>query len=522
MLRSYLVQAVVVETSPDSCDVSVTRKFKPQFSHSYLSSIPRKCGMKPSLFVASSPEQFRVAQAIQKRLSAVANIVPWDQGYFRTCKTTAESLFEGLGRYDFAVIVLTCDEMVPAASRPGQEALHFMPCDNVLIQLGLSIGVLGRERTFIVRDACPELKMPSDLLGVKVEEFKLPDSSERHNLQRYLEQACKPIEAEIEKLWIRLDRTSQARVAFIGNMDSLFNREVFSAFCTELAPWPVEVQNEEGCPEIRYENLGGFVAAVDHAQRLGLDYVVSIPPEMRKRDEKEFRSQLSALVRVGLRVVLIEYKPPKLAEFHGHVRVIRSDSTAGAEYLAEQVATMVPPKATIVVVTGPRSSRNASERRKAFQEILRNTEAHTTQIIKGDSWSPSNNAELVFNHLAKKGVPDAIICPNDEIALAVARKLHEHTGKQCDNVRRCRVLGYDGIPHAIIAIADEWNPIHATIRIPVSEYGRRAARLIKRWLREEDMDDGKADDVIPLTRRDVILPDEARRIAGRMPQISEV
>jgi hypothetical protein len=74
------------------------------------------------------------------------------------------------------------------------------PRDNVLFELGLFMGALGRKRTFIVYDRSAKLKLPSDLAGVAAATFE-PHSS--GNLQSALGAAATLIENQILKLGVR-------------------------------------------------------------------------------------------------------------------------------------------------------------------------------------------------------------------------------------------------------------------------------------------------------------------------------
>ena len=51
------------------------------------------------------------------------------------------------------------------------------PRDNVIFELGLFMGALGRARSFIVRERGVDLKIPTDLLGVTSIEYESGDSS---------------------------------------------------------------------------------------------------------------------------------------------------------------------------------------------------------------------------------------------------------------------------------------------------------------------------------------------------------
>lgn len=147
-------------------------------------------GARPVVFVGSSREGLPIAEAIQLNLDKDCDVLVWDQGSFEISKTYIESLVE-LARVDFAVLVLTADDV---ATNRGKK--HNAPRDNVLFELGLFIGILGRDRTFFVRDAEKDLKIPSDLFGITSAEYREQSSG---NLQSSLGPACTRIRGAIRK-----------------------------------------------------------------------------------------------------------------------------------------------------------------------------------------------------------------------------------------------------------------------------------------------------------------------------------
>lgn len=150
---------------------------------------------RPTLFVGSSSEGLKIAKAIQVILDESCEVTIWSQGIFGLSQGTLESLVNSLDDFDFAALVLTPDDLLTSRNESS-----FTPRDNVLFELGLFMGALGRKRTFIVYDRSATLKLPSDLAGVTAAPFE-PHSS--GNLQSALGAATTKIEDQITKLGVR-------------------------------------------------------------------------------------------------------------------------------------------------------------------------------------------------------------------------------------------------------------------------------------------------------------------------------
>lgn len=118
----------------------------------------------PRIFIASSSEQIQVAKDIATILLQETpewQVKPWDE-VFDFSKAYVESLERELNCADFAVVVLTGDDW---AKIRGKSAI--LPRDNVIFELGLFIGRLGRDRCFFFVEGGPRTRLASDLEGVK-------------------------------------------------------------------------------------------------------------------------------------------------------------------------------------------------------------------------------------------------------------------------------------------------------------------------------------------------------------------
>jgi predicted nucleotide-binding protein len=118
---------------------------------------------EPVIFIGSSSEGLSVAKCIQKYLLRHP-FVPriWSDGVFECSKTTIEDLMQITKETDFAVLVLTPDDVTKSRGKNKPS-----PRDNVVFEMGLFMGALSRERTYIVAPRKLDIKIPTDLLGVK-------------------------------------------------------------------------------------------------------------------------------------------------------------------------------------------------------------------------------------------------------------------------------------------------------------------------------------------------------------------
>ncbi len=157
--------------------------------------------IRPALFVGSSSEGLRIAEAVQVGLDQVCEVELWTQGTFGLMQGTLESLVMALSRFDFALLVLTADDLT--VSRGAEKAAAR---DNVLFELGLFIGSLGRDRTFMLYDRTNPPALPSDLAGITAATFAPHVSG---NLQAALGAPCANIRSSVERLGVRKDKGFQ-------------------------------------------------------------------------------------------------------------------------------------------------------------------------------------------------------------------------------------------------------------------------------------------------------------------------
>ncbi|HJQ57996.1 MAG TPA: STING domain-containing protein [Vineibacter sp.] len=148
----------------------------------------------PRVFIGSSTEALALAHQIKAALAPEIAADVWDDDIFELGEGDLDNLIGFARQYDFALMVFNADDKV-LSRRQRQHA----PRDNVIFELGLFIGALGRRRALAVLapGKANKLKIPSDLLGTskmlldgkKLDGFdsaRKADAARRKAARRYL------------------------------------------------------------------------------------------------------------------------------------------------------------------------------------------------------------------------------------------------------------------------------------------------------------------------------------------------
>src|SRR5262245_37938457 len=100
----------------------------------------------PKIFIASSSQAFgnggpadELRRLLKQNLRDAAEVAPWTLE-FALGATSIESLEQAVRSSDFAVIVATADDLVTTGEKQKLAAR-----DNVVFELGLFMGAIGRE-----------------------------------------------------------------------------------------------------------------------------------------------------------------------------------------------------------------------------------------------------------------------------------------------------------------------------------------------------------------------------------------
>lgn len=163
---------------------------------------------KPSVFIASSVEGLSVADAINVNLDHDFQCTLWRNNTFKLGSDGLGDLIKKSSSVDFAVFVFTPDDIVTMRDKELAVAR-----DNVVFELGLFIGSLGKDRCYVVKPRGVQMHLPSDVAGVTTADY-VADRSDGDTASA-LNAACKKIKDQIKELGV-LSRSPISRVRKSG------------------------------------------------------------------------------------------------------------------------------------------------------------------------------------------------------------------------------------------------------------------------------------------------------------------
>lgn len=122
---------------------------------------------KPRIFIASSVASLPIAEAANVNLDHEFEVSLWRTGTFKLSSTTVDDLAIKASSVDFALFVFS-----PVDLSVIRDKAEHVVRDNVIFELGLFIGSIGKDRCFILKPRDQDMHFPTDLSGVNFADFE--------------------------------------------------------------------------------------------------------------------------------------------------------------------------------------------------------------------------------------------------------------------------------------------------------------------------------------------------------------
>ncbi|NHO87464.1 nucleotide-binding protein [Pseudoteredinibacter isoporae] len=173
---------------------------------------------KPRLFIASSVESQRVAEAVNVNLDHEFEVTLWKNGTFKLSSTSIDDLVEKSSFVDFALFIFAPDDIATIRNRE-----EYVVRDNVIFEMGLFVGAIGKSRSFILKPRDVKMHLPTDLLGVNPADYDADRSDD--DLISATNRACSLIKSEAERLGL-LDHVGLSESRKIVVNPSSYNLQI--------------------------------------------------------------------------------------------------------------------------------------------------------------------------------------------------------------------------------------------------------------------------------------------------------
>lgn len=148
---------------------------------------------KIRVFIISSAESLPIAREIQSAFEHDDfQTVLWTDGVFKVSSYAIQSLEDEVDRSDFAIAIAHPDDTTASRGATWPTAR-----DNVIFELGLFMGRLGRERAILMESRDEKVKLPSDFAGLTTIAYRFTDGPDVSSL---MAPACHTLRKHIKAL----------------------------------------------------------------------------------------------------------------------------------------------------------------------------------------------------------------------------------------------------------------------------------------------------------------------------------
>lgn len=145
--------------------------------------------LKPNIFIGSSGAGLKVAEKVKAFLAKAGDCYLWqDEGVWELNKSTFDNLMKMVSYYDFGVFIATADDL----TLTKDDKIVIEPRDNVILEMALYLGALGKEKSFLLVEE--DIKLPSDFNGIYMPRFKATDD-------KSIEAGCRAFTEKIKEYY---------------------------------------------------------------------------------------------------------------------------------------------------------------------------------------------------------------------------------------------------------------------------------------------------------------------------------
>lgn len=150
---------------------------------------------KIRVFIISSAEARHVGRMVRNAFEHDTDTILatlWTDDVFKVANYTLQDIEAQIDDSDFAVAIAHADDLTESRGKPWPS-----PRDNVVFELGMFMGKLGRQRAILMEPRDEKVKLPSDMSGITTIPYRYQGSQDAAAL---MAPACDKLREHILKL----------------------------------------------------------------------------------------------------------------------------------------------------------------------------------------------------------------------------------------------------------------------------------------------------------------------------------